>query len=401
LKSTIHIIKIFCLLFLSTVQTNLAQDLSGFISTEARIFVHEPLDERQKGSGLSLAIKPELYYSWAGGDQSILLVPFVRIDQHDDQRTHWDIRELFWLYYNYDWELKIGFRQLFWGVTESQHLVDIINQTDFVENLDGEQKLGQPMVDFAWFQDWGTLNFLILTGFRERTFPGESGRFRFPLLINTDKAQYESDAGQKHIDLAARWSHTLGDFDFALSHFWGTSREPRFILNENNSIEEELLPFYDIINQTGLDVQLTTGGWLWKLETILRQSSLGRFYAFTGGFEYTFNNVDNSGIDVGVLTEYLYDNRDSINFPAAPFKNHIFVGSRLAFNDVQSTAMLAGAIISNETGSLFIIFEAERRIGESFVLNVESTIATNINPNELFYGFRKDSNILIELNWFY
>ena len=249
MRTTIQIIKIFCLLFLSAVQTNLAQDLSGFISTEARIFVHEPLDERQKGSGLSLAIKPELYYSWAGGDQSILLVPFVRIDQHDDRRTHWDIRELFWLYYNYDWELKIGFRQLFWGVTESQHLVDIINQTDFVENLDGEQKLGQPMIDFTWFQDWGTLNLLILTGFRERTFPGEAGRFRFPLLINTDKAQYESDAGQKHIDLAARWSHTLGDFDFALSHFWGTSREPRFILNENNSVEEELLPFYDIINK--------------------------------------------------------------------------------------------------------------------------------------------------------
>ena len=32
----------------------------------------------------------------------------------------------------------------FWPQTESAHLVDVINQTDFLEGLDREKKLGQP-----------------------------------------------------------------------------------------------------------------------------------------------------------------------------------------------------------------------------------------------------------------
>ncbi|MDD7885073.1 hypothetical protein [Flavivirga sp. 57AJ16] len=38
-------------------------------------------------------------------------------------------------------------------MTESNHLVDIINQTDAVETFDGEEKLGQPMVQLSWGTD--------------------------------------------------------------------------------------------------------------------------------------------------------------------------------------------------------------------------------------------------------
>ena len=67
---------------------------------------------------------------------------------------------------------------MFWGVTELRHLVDIINQTDLVENLDGEQKLGQPMVQLTLLKDWGTLDFFAMPYFRERTFTGPDGRPR-------------------------------------------------------------------------------------------------------------------------------------------------------------------------------------------------------------------------------
>ena len=45
--------------------------------------------------------------------------------------------------------MRLGLRKVYWGVTESQHLVDVINQTEGVENLDGEDKLGQPMLNLA------------------------------------------------------------------------------------------------------------------------------------------------------------------------------------------------------------------------------------------------------------
>ncbi len=378
-----------------------SQELSGFAQFQFRYFPLNPLDERQEGTGFSLALQPELYYEFGEGYHSILFAPFFRYDQHDKKRTHFDIRELFWLYYGDAFELSVGFRKIYWGVTESQHLVDVINQTDFVENFDGEEKLGQPMILFTYIHDFGTLDLFVLTGFRERTFAGEKGRFRFPLLVDTDNPIYESSDDYKHIDFAARYTNTFGDFDLGISHFVGTSRDPRFIPIENPNEETFIQLHYDLMNQTGLAVQMISGSWLWKLESITRHTRGRRFFAITGGFEYTFSNISNSGIDVGVLSEWLYDDRDQLYFPPNPFKNHIFVGSRLAFNDVQSTELLAGALFDYRDGGIIPSVEASRRIGDSFKLNLEARGFYNTDEGQFLYFFRKDNYIQAELEWYY
>ena len=50
-------------------------------------------------------------------------------------------------------ELRVGIGRVFWGVTESYKLVDVINQTDLVENVDHEDKLGQPLVNLTFVRD--------------------------------------------------------------------------------------------------------------------------------------------------------------------------------------------------------------------------------------------------------
>ena len=81
-----------------------------------------------------------MYHEWADGKQSVSFIPFARLDQGDDERTHADIRELSWSYIARDYEWTIGFSKVYWGVTEAQHLVDIINQTDLVEDFDRRRK---------------------------------------------------------------------------------------------------------------------------------------------------------------------------------------------------------------------------------------------------------------------
>jgi len=149
-----------------------AGEWSGNIAAEYRYFSDAPLSATQHDNYTSISIQPEWFHEWDGGKQSLTFTPFLRQDQHDDERSHSDIRELTWLKAADDWELRIGIRKIFWGVTESQHLVDIINQTDLVENTDGEDKLGQPMVNVALIRDWGTLDLFVLPYFRERTFAG-------------------------------------------------------------------------------------------------------------------------------------------------------------------------------------------------------------------------------------
>ena len=104
------------------------------------------------------------------------LILFGRVDQHDRNRTHGDIREAFFELFFDEWTLGFGIHKVFWGVTESRHLVDIINQTDLVENTDGEDKLGQPMLNLALIGDYGTVDLFVLPYFRERTFAGADGR---------------------------------------------------------------------------------------------------------------------------------------------------------------------------------------------------------------------------------
>ena len=72
------------------------------------------------------------------------------------------MRELYWRGVFGDLEVKAGAVKVFWGVTESQHLVDVINQADLVENIDSEDKLGQPMINLSWGKDWGTLELFVL-----------------------------------------------------------------------------------------------------------------------------------------------------------------------------------------------------------------------------------------------
>ena len=363
------------------------QTVSGSIGIESRGFPQSPLDPNQTEADVSVVFAPEYDVFFDNGDQALIFEGFARLDGMDGQRTHWDIRELFWERIFNRWEVRVGARRVFWGVAESQHLVDVVNQTDLVERPDGEAKLGQPMVNVTWVNDWGTLDLFALPYFRKRTFPGHEGRLRTPLVV-TDDARYADGDVKRHLSFAGRWSHTLGAFDVGLSHFWGTVRDPLLRLWELPDDAFVLKPFYDRVHQTGLELQAITGGWLWKLEGIHRSGQGERFMALTGGFEYTLGNIKSSGIDVGLLADYLWDERDALS----PFEDDFFVGTRVALSDVQDTAILAGAVVDRSSGATAFLFEASRRVGSRWTVNLEGRGFWNADANEPFYAFRQDSH---------
>jgi hypothetical protein len=369
-----------------------AAELSGYLAGEYRYFQHESAFEQPSQHQASFVAAPEFYVEWADGDQSLLFSPFLRVDGEDDERTHADIRELQWMLVKDDWELRAGVGKVFWGVTESQHLVDVINQTDLVENSDTEDKLGQPMINLSLFKEWGALDLFVLPYFRERTFAGESGRLRSGLIVDTDNAQYESGAKQHHLDFAVRWSHTLGDWDVGVSHFYGTNREPIFQLNPTM---DKLIPFYEIMHQTGLDIQKTSGAWLWKLEAIRRETRTETFTALTGGLEYTFYGVMESNIDVGVIAEYLFDDRN--NQLVTPFEDDVLLGTRITWNDEQSTELLVGMIQDMTSSDYSWNIEASRRVGGRWKASLEGRFFHSTNTQSALASINDDDYIQLEL----
>ncbi len=343
-----------------------AFDWTAQAGLETRIFSEEGTDGQEQFN-LSGWIKPEIYYETDEGDDRFLATGFFRLDQNDSDRTHGDIREAYWLHIGKYWETRLGLGKVFWGVTESQHLVDIINQTDLVESPDGEDKLGQPMFSFSTAQGGTVLDVYVMPGFRERTFPGPDGRLRTPFPIDDD-AQYESGAEDKHVDYAVRYAVLSDSIELSFSHFNGTSREPLLLFN-GNFADPKLVPYYPKIEQTGLVSQFVHEGWLFKFEGIIRSGFGERYGAVTAGFEFTQGAAFGSDADLGWLLEGLWDERgdEATSF----FERDVFLGWRLAMNDIDSTEVLFGIIHDIKSGEQVFGLEASRRWRDILVVNLE------------------------------
>ena len=378
--------------------TALAGEWAGDIGAEARGFFNAPQNPPQQRAGLSLYAAPEFYTDWDDGDQRLLIAPFARIDQHDGERSHFDLRELYWRRSFPGAELAIGLRKVFWGVAESRHLVDIINQTDFVENIDSEDKLGQPMISLRLVRDWGNLEFFVMPYFRERSFAGPEGRPRIRLLVDNRRPVYESGGEARHVDWALRWSHYIGDFDIGLAHFSGTARDPRLVPDFGAGGPPVLIPHYDQLTQTSLDLQATKGAWLWKLEAATGERLNRRFTAAVAGFEYTLYGLFDGPVDLGLITEYQFDDRGS---SFTPYQDDLALGGRLAFNDAQSSELLLVTGIDVNNKGRFTSIEGSRRFGQNWKGSLQVRIISNVPPDDPFADLGDDDYLELSLARFF
>jgi len=384
---------------LSLVSASSFAEFSGNVAVEAITFPEEAKFEEQFERNTTLSFQPKWDGEWNDGDDLWSLELFMRTDDKDSGREHADIRELLWLHLDGDNEWRVGVNTMFWGVTESQHLVDVINQIDGVEGIDGEDKLGQQMVHLTRYQDWGVLDFLVLPGFRERTFRGEEGRPRLSPVVDTDQVEYESSAGQQHIDYALRFSQTYNDLDLGISWFDGTSRDPLLLPGIDDDGEAVLIPFYEQMTQIGVDAQLLYLDWIWRLELIHRKAESSDHDAFVFGFEYTFFGVFDSQSDIGAIAEFSHDNRPEDL--RGVYDRDLFLGVRFALNDAQSTEVLTGFLIDVDKQSRNFRIEASSQIGQSWKATLELQTFANIDENDPLIAFKDDDYLLLDMAYYF
>ena len=386
------------IVFPALVGADFTENLSGMFALESRHFFEAPTTNRQHNANLSGYGEFEYYHALDDGKNNFVITPFFRLDENDSERTHGDFRELAWLHYADSFELRVGISKVFWGVAESRHLVDIINQTDSIENTDGEDKLGQPMVNISYLSDTvGTFDFFLLPYFRQRTFAGINGRPALPLPVDTDNPVYESADEEKHIDFAVRWSHSIDIWDIGLAYFDGTAREPRLVAGRVNNAAV-LVPHYDQIGQISLDAQATTEDWLWKIEAIYVDTrSQANYGASVTGFEYTFVGVFDTAADVGVIGEYLYDQRDDTQ----AFQNDLLLGVRWVLNDEASTELLFGIIQDLEGGARSVSLEAGRRISEHVKFSAELRLINDAAEDAVLRFAENDNLLQLELGYYF
>jgi hypothetical protein len=371
------------------------------LGASLRGFPDAPLFGNQRSSRLSpsFVFAPEILVESDGGRWRLLGEGFARLDAHDANRSHVDVRELGITYLGDRITAFAGLGQVFWGVTEVRHLVDIVNQVDGVEDLDGEDRLGQPMVSLTLESDWGALDLYWLPYFRARTFPGDEARLRGPLPV-ADESVYTSGQGRWAPGFAARYFRTVGALDLGLSVFTGTSREPRLTPTVDVSGAPVLQPEYDRIDQFGVDAQWTGERTLLKLEAASRGGHGDRLYAVSGGIEHTRYQIFGSDGDLGLLAEIMYDSRGH-SAPPTLFEHDVFVGGRWALNDISDTSVLGGPMIDVTTGEALFLLEVERRIGSAWRLSFDARLFGNTDPASLIHGIRRDGFGSLSLSRFF
>lgn len=381
----------------SAPHPTLAQwDTRGNLGIQWQLFPNDAVHEADQSSNLSLAGEVELYRN-IGENGSLTITPFARVDQNDDQRTHFDLREFIYSHVGDNWEARVGLGKVFWGVAESENIVDVINQTDAIENDDSSAKLGQPMINLLLIRDWADIDIYVLPGFRERTLAGADGRPRPSTPIDSNNALFESSSEERHIDFATRISGVANELDWGVHVFHGTARTPLFTFNPSSN---SVVPFYYQQTQVGIDVQATLESWLLKLEAVYRDADeVEDHAALVTGFEYSFFDVAESGADIGLVFEWLYDDRG--DEATQPFQNDALLGIRLALNDEQSLEGLLGLISDLDGGAQLLSLEGSRRFGSNIRGSIRMNLFNSVNDDPVFSALNNEDNLQVDVAYFF
>jgi hypothetical protein len=367
------------------------------LTAESRLFPQRGFDSRQTDATLSLAVLGRWDLDWRAARAQLAVVPFARIDSADSERSHVDLREFELRYRTGNLDFRAGIGKVFWGTTEFVHLVDVINQTDGVESIDNEEKLGQPILGLSWTSPIGVLTGLVMPLFRERNLQGVKGRLRAPLPYAQSRAMYESDRGKKHVDFALRWQHSSDSLDIGIAHFVGTAREPGFLV-QTAAPEPNLLAVYDQIRQTSLDLNWVSGSWIWKLEALQQRHRNRDYSAAVGGFEYTLPNSEVGARETGLLLEYAWDSRGLAS--GSPVQNDLFVGLRIALNDVAGSELLAGFGQDMQSSGRFVSLDASRRIGDSGRFSLKLRLIDSSAEADPLTLLNRDDHLVLEYTRF-
>ncbi|MDA9951101.1 hypothetical protein N9D31_00875 [Oligoflexaceae bacterium] len=347
-------------------------------SASSTVFQRDPESEPRYKANEVFTVQPRM--SWEHDSWKVVGEYFFQLGRHDGPRD--DVRD-FYVLLNLDSQyLKAGRTIEYWGVTESQQLTNIINQTDIRADIFGDERLGQTLIKWGLVTDRHELSLYLLPEFRARRFPAKASRPRFFSGVNRLPINTEKTTSLTNPDWVARVIGSWDAFEYSLSLFDGLSREPLLALQ---ATPPNLELYYETLKQLGADFQYTGENLLLKAEGVLRQTKSQSYSAITYGFEYTFFDVLQSGGDIGGFLEHLVDKRDSQKGGRHLLynDNHIFYGLRWTGNDTANSSLLAGFLKQTDTRSQYgrLQFELRGFLGLRYSLDSLFIVSQTENDN--------------------
>lgn len=410
-------------LFFCNLANSIVFDSKGNIGLGYSYFPYDSIVENTVSNYKFIDSSLDIKISNDKQNQYLTISPYLlRSSGTTGNIDHIDFRNFSYLYSYGNFQFEIGISKVYWGVTESIQVVDIVNQIDFLSNIDGSDKLGQPLIYFSIENNYGNFETILMPYFRERKFFSGNERYKLslpssaqPIKVDYDVSQYQSKKKNRNLDFGFKWSNYYNDLDIGISFFKGTNRDPIPIYNY---LENSFVMYYEDLYQFGIEAQYLVDSLTLKLEVVYKSLDSGDFYESVMGLEKTYYDFNNWGFDLGLLFEYLWNDRTNVSVTnrslidqlkikshtikgesISPYSNDLFFGIRLSSNDADSTSLLTGIIFDPKYNEYTFSLEASRRVGNSLTLNSTLYSISNASDKSHLYSSQNDDFLELKVQW--
>ncbi len=358
----------------------------GEITFEGRAFVSSPASLTSTEPTLTAGFGNRTLF----GRTDFRFGAWIRVDPLNPDRIRLDAKDIAWLGSAGEVDIAVGLRTVFWGVLESSHLVDVVNQQDPDIRWPRRRMLSQLMIASSWTSSWGTIDVYLLPWARPRPFAGRRGRLWSHHPVDGSVMRNADSSLLRYLSGAARWSLATTQWDIGITYFGGTAREPWFEPSGPAHTPYLLIPTYDRVHQFGGDVQYTGSSWLLKLELVTRDPAPGRYVALGSGVEYA--PVDY----LSVFLEVLFDSRG--RNATTSLEHDTFVGARLLFQD---GSVQGGTSIDFNTGNVIASMEIQRRFGNNVAAAFEFRWFAGRALREPPHALREETSVSLFLRRYF
>ena len=106
-----------------------------------------------------------------------------------------------------------------------------------------------------------------------------------------------------------------------------------------------------------------------------------------------------SGIDLGFIGEWAYDERDDKATTASD--NDLMAGVRLALNDAESTEDIMAITQDMDSDGTSLSLESNRRISDHWKISLDAFFVLDSSEEDIIHPLRDDDSMQIELSYYF
>ena len=184
-----------------------------------------------------------------------------------------------------------------------------------------------------------------------------------------------------------------------------TGREPRLVPHfpaGRTNLPDRVIPNYDIINQTSLNVQAAIGNWFFKLEAVEPRPYRVAVSRQRSPDSNTRSTACSRAVWMWAFSwnTFTTDGIVPRRRPLSTTTSSQAHGS--TSTNEQTTEVSVGGIINQETQATTLNLEASRRLGNHWKIELEARFFENVPHSDVaLFGLSRDSYVQVNLQRFF